>query len=103
MADWQIGDMATCAHHRHWHPSGKERLPDQASFAESLFFPQVGETYKVYDLGVFGPEVHCSEEEGELLYLKIEGFVPFFDARLFVKSERKTELIEQERREQVPA
>lgn len=85
MIDWQAGDLAMCAHHRDWCPHGGERLPDKASVAESMFFPQVGETYRVYEVVVFGPHVHGAEDEGDLIYLRIDGFVPFFDARLFVK------------------
>ncbi len=103
MSGWEIGDMAKCVHPREWHPHGFERLPDLASFAESLFFPQVGQTYRVYDVAVFGPKVHLGEDDGDLVYIKVDGFIPFFDARLFVKVLPSQEAAIEERKVEVPA
>jgi hypothetical protein len=83
--NWQVGDLAQCAHERSWHPEGTERNPDLASFAESLFFPTVGSVSKVYEVIVVGPDVHTGVDEGDLCYIRVEGFVPYFDARLFRK------------------
>lgn len=82
---WQVGDLAQCAHERHWHPDGAERHPDKASLAEAMFYPAVGSIYRVYEVRIFGPEVHTGVDEGDLCYIRIDGFVPYFDARLFRK------------------
>lgn len=82
---WTIGDLAQCIYAKDWHPNGAERPPDIGSFAESLFFPAIGQISRVYDVAIWGPHVHLGEDEGDLCYIRIDGFVPFFDARLFRK------------------
>ena len=85
MTDWQKGDLAQCVHPTTWIPAGADcRCDDIGTFSETFCKPVVGSIYTILDLMVHGPDLHGGDE-GDVLYLLPEGFLAYFDARLFVK------------------
>ena len=84
--DWQVGDLALCVHPTTWVPCGADvRAPNVGSIAETMFAPNVGSTYTVNHVEFFDRSI-CGGDEGGMLYLGLDGFVAYSDARLFVKT-----------------
>ena len=82
---WQIGDLAQCIRKVSWCPDGTDyRVDDIGSFSETFCKPVVGTIYTVRDIMVMSKEQHGGDE-GDVLYLLCDGFLAYFDARLFIK------------------
>ena len=85
MSDWQIGDLAQCIRNVSWIPEGTDhRADDIGTFSETFCKPVTGSIYTVTDTAVMGREQHGGDG-GDVLYLLCEGFLAYFDARLFRK------------------